>query len=89
MNKQYEINIVKFLSIIFSANNYPMPETKIKCLAKSIFKDDLYVDKILKEFAWSDKRYYINSLDILSVQNVSNAIYKTILKWDKSYYVLT
>ena len=87
MNNQYRINIVKFLSIIFSANKYPMPETKIKCLAKSIFKDDLYVDKILKEFAWSDKRYYINSLDILSVQNVSNAIYKTILKWDKSYYV--
>ena len=87
MNSQHELNIVKFLSIIFNANTYPMPEVKIQCIAKGIFKDDLYVDKILKEFAWSDKRYYINSLDILSVHNVSQSIYKTLLNWDKSDYV--
>lgn len=87
MNSQHELNIIKFLSIIFNANNYPMPEVKIKCIAKGIFKDDLYVDKILKEFVWSDKRYYLNPLDILSVHKVSQSIYKTLSNWNKSGYV--
>ena len=84
MNKQLEMNIIKFLSVVFNANNYPLPEKKINSIAKGIFKDDKFVSDILKEFVWSSEKYWINSVDILTPNNVINAIYSSIHKWNCS-----
>lgn len=87
MSNQHEWNIVKYLSVIFHANNYPMSKTKLRSIAKGIFNDEQVVLDILQEFKWSGDLYWLNSNGLLSVHNVSDAIYKTLLNWEKSSYV--
>ena len=87
MNKQYSKNIVKFLSIIFNANYYPMQKKKIKDIAQGIFKDSKIVINILNEFVWFDEKYYIDSMKIFTVKNVANAIKKTMPEWENSSYI--
>ncbi len=84
MNKQTKMDIVKFLSVVFNANNYPLPEKKINSIAKGVFKDDKFVSDILKEFVWSSEKYWINSINILTPDNVINAIYGSIQEWSCS-----
>lgn len=82
-----DFNIIKFLSIVFNANLYPMRKDKIKQTAKNIFKNEKIVEEIINEFAWADDKYWLNSLNILSVENVTKAVKNTFSKWQDSKYI--
>ena len=82
-----DFNIIKFLSIVFNANLYPIHKDKIKQIAKNIFKNEKTVEDIINEFAWADDKYWLNSLNILSVENVLKAIKNTFSNWQDSKYI--
>ena len=82
-----DFNIINFLSIVFNANLYPMHKDKIKQIAKNIFKNEKIVEEIINEFAWADDKYWLNSLNILSVENVTRAVKNTFSKWQDSKYI--
>lgn len=82
-----DFNIIKFLSIVFNANLYPMRKDKIKQTAKNIFKDEKIAENIINELAWADDKYWLNSLNTLSVENVIKAVKNTFLKWQDSKYI--
>ena len=82
-----DFNIIKFLSIVFNANLYPMRKDKIKQTAKNIFKDEKIAENIINEFVWADDKYWLNSLNTLSVENVIKAVKNTFLKWQDSKYI--
>ncbi len=82
-----DFNIIKFLSIVFNANLYPMHKDKIKQTAENIFTDEKIAEGIVKEFVWADDKYWLDSLNILSVKNVAKAIKNTFYKWEDSRYI--
>ena len=51
-----DFNIIKFLSIVFNANLYPMHKDKIKQTAENIFTDEKIAEGIVKEFVWADDK---------------------------------
>ena len=64
-----------------------MRKDKIKQTAKNIFKDEKIAENIINEFAWADDKYWLNSLNTLSVENVIKAVKNTFLKWQDSKYI--
>ena len=87
MQDNQNIKIIKFLSIIFNPNNYPMSIGKIQNIAQGLFCDNALVENILNEFELSDRKYYIKENSYFSPPKIIGIIKHTIQSWNKSEYL--
>jgi len=82
-----DIQIVKFLSVIFNPNNYPMSKKKLESVAKGIFKHSNLAKNILGNFSFSSEKYFIEQNSFFNPEMVVASIKNTVQKWDKPEYV--
>lgn len=82
-----DLDIIKYLSIIFNPNNYPLNKEKLLQITEGIFKEEQLCEEVFGVFCFSDEDYYIEQNSILSPAILDKAIKNTLELWSKYSYV--
>lgn len=76
-DEQFNNSLIRFFSIIFHPEKYPLPEQKVILLSEKLFADKNLKNLIIKDLQFTEYGYYIDNSIILKNEVIINALFSS------------